>query len=300
MNRIRIRAPELPKLPDDFVPKYLKSLSSLQTFYNDAKRLVVLTGAGISTDSGIPDYRSPGRPPHNPILYYQFLESMEVRKRYWARGLIGYQTFSSCKPNDGHRAVHKFQESGKCFSIITQNVDGFHQQVGSKNVLEMHGNLHHIKCLDCHSKYPRAEIQEKLIENNIELWELYNYKKNIAEQQMKPDGDIDLLSEDYSRFNLPSCINCNSMNIHPDIVFMGGSLDTGMTEQTKEIIKNADSLLVVGSTLAVFSAYRLVLQANKAGIPVAVINKGITRADPIADIKIEENITDTLVFLAKS
>ena len=290
-----LRAPQL-HYAKDFVPRYLTSMDHILEFYNKAKRLLVITGAGISTDSGIPDYRSPGRPPSNPVLYRQFLDNLDVRKRYWGRGLFGYNSFKITKPNEGHELVTKMEKQGKCTGIITQNVDGYHQLSGSNNVLELHGNLHFIKCISCDYRYPRDDFQEKLKMDNLSFYDKYSNSLLTA----KADGDMDLIIDDYNEFILPRCTKCNSIDIHPDIVFMGGNINVEVDNLATKWIKESDSLLVIGSTLTVYSAYKLVKLAKTIGNPIAIINEGYTRADPIADIKIEKRITETLRVLVNS
>jgi NAD-dependent SIR2 family protein deacetylase len=298
-----VRSPSLPPLPADFVASYATSFESLREFYRQSKRLLVLTGAGISTDSGIPDYRSPGRPAANPIMYHQFVRSQEVRKRYWARGMMGYLNFASCSPNAGHVAVANMQQDGPCHAVITQNVDGYHQDAGATNVLEIHGNLHRVVCLDCGSRGPRAELQERMIALNRSFYDLLMAQaegmkrfpdEGVEKEVMKPDGDIDLAVDDFSGFILPRCFRCDSVNVEPDIVFMGGNIKPQVTETATRLVEESDSLLVIGSTLVVYSSYRLTKLAKSLHQPLAIINRGQTRSDPLADIKLEESIAPLL------
>ena len=220
---------------------------------------------------------------------------------------MGYLNFASTKPNAGHSAVAEIEQSGRCHGIITQNVDGYHQDAGAKNVIELHGNLHYVKCLDCHSRVPRAEFQERMIRENQKFYDA-NLERSRSGNRfpdentvpvMKPDGDIELVSEDFANFVLPRCSSCDSINVQPDIVFMGGNVDPEIAEKASQWVEEADGLLVLGSTLTVYSSFRLAKHIKRREFPLAIVNRGVTRADPIADIKIEEGVTDTLHYLLR-
>jgi NAD-dependent SIR2 family protein deacetylase len=246
-----------------------------------ARRLVVLTGAGCSTDSGIPDYRDAHgawkRTP--PMQIQQFMGSTAARQRYWARALIGWRAFRDVVPNAAHRVLARLERTGRLDTLITQNVDGLHQQAGSINVIDLHGRIDAVECLQCARHWPRALVQQQLEQLNPQ------WRARAAE--MAPDGDALLIEQDYSSFRLVDCARCAG-TLKPAVVFFGESVPEERVQRAYAAVHAADALLVVGSSLMVFSGYRFVRAASERGIAVAIINLGRTRADAEACIKIEE------------
>lgn|SRR3990167_541000 len=274
-------------------PTYKTTLEALLSFIENAKKLVVVTGAGISTDSGIPDYRSPGKVPPNPITHNQFVSAEEYRKRFWTRSYIGYLPFSTASPNISHYVLQELEKEGKLHHMITQNVDGLHRKAGTSKLTELHGNLHHVRCLNCDHKLTRMDMQRKIEELNGEILSLKDREK-LHQQSVKPDGDVEMGNFDYNLLRIPECDNCSVGTLMPEVVFMGGTVPTHISEAATRAVEEGDSLLVVGSTLTVYSSYRLAKLAKSKNIPLAIVNRGLTRADSFADIKIEDSIADTL------
>eukprot|EP00049_Salpingoeca_infusionum_P008893 m.147257 g.147257 ORF g.147257 m.147257 type:complete len:298 (+) comp14163_c0_seq2:112-1005(+) len=252
--------------------------TSLARFIQSSERLVFITGAGVSTDSGIPDYRSPGRPPYKPMTHQEFVNAQFTRQRYWARSVVGYRLMTSAQPNSVHKALAQLEEKGHRCHIITQNVDELHQKAGSENVLNLHGSIHYVRCSECDSCITRTDFQEILLESN-------DYMRDFADprsmpQSQRPDGDIDLLNDDlYRRFTVPECWSCGVGRVHPDVVLFGGSLSAEVRNKSLKLITDSDGVVVLGSTLSTFSAFRLLSLAREHDIPAFLINDGETRAD---------------------
>lgn len=244
------------------------------------ERLVVLTGAGCSTDSGIPDYRDASgawkrRP---PVQMRDFLMSEAVRKRYWARSLLGWRHFSVARPNAAHHALARLEAAGHVRHLITQNVDGLHQKAGSRRVTDLHGRLDEVLCLACGARGSRAVFQQELTARNP-AWSLLTAGH-------APDGDANLESQDFSGFDVPACIRCGGL-LKPAVVFFGDSIPAERTRSALQEAEAADALLVVGSSLMVWSGFRLVRAVAERGRPVAALNLGTTRADGLLEFKIE-------------
>jgi NAD-dependent SIR2 family protein deacetylase len=251
------------------------------------ERLVVLTGAGCSTDSGIPDYRDAAgawkrRP---PVQMQDFLKSEAVRKRYWARSLLGWRHFSAARPNAAHHALARLEAMGHVRHLITQNVDGLHQQAGSRRVTDLHGRLDEVLCLGCGAREPRAVFQQELTVRNP-VW-------SRLSAGHAPDGDADLESQDFSGFDVPACPQCGGL-LKPAVVFFGDSIPAEWTRAALQEAEAADALLVVGSSLMVWSGFRLVRAVAEHGRPVAALNLGTTRADELLEFKIEAPCGSTL------
>jgi NAD-dependent SIR2 family protein deacetylase len=251
--------------------------------------VVALTGAGISTGSGIPDYRGPsGRArPATPMTYQTFTGSPEARQRYWARSHLGWRFITGTTPNDGHRALAALQEQGLLAGVVTQNVDGLHQAAGSTGVVELHGALDRVICLRCKELTSRLSLHERLAEANP-AW-----RRDVA--VIRPDGDADL--DDVSGFEVVDCEVCGGL-LKPDVVFFGETVPRDRVDRTYAMVGAAGSLLVLGSSLKVMSGYRFVLHARRLGIPVAIVNQGETRGDAQADVRVDAELTDVLVQLA--
>ncbi|HEX6194894.1 MAG TPA: NAD-dependent protein deacetylase [Jiangellaceae bacterium] len=253
------------------------------------RRLLVLTGAGISTDSGIPDYRGNGTPRRTPMMYSEFRGSSENRRRYWARSHVGWRRMSTAEPNVGHRAVAELERSGSATGVITQNVDGLHIAAGSRTVVELHGRLADVVCLDCGDRCTRTAVHQRLAALNPEF--------NDVSAELRPDGDVDL--EKLDGFVVAGCEECGGV-LKPDVVFFGENVPRDRVATSTRMTDEAEALLVAGSSLAVLSGYRFVRQAHARGIPVAIVNRGATRGDDLADVKIDAGCSETLNVLAES
>lgn len=248
------------------------SLEALSAFIGRHRRLFVLTGAGLSTLSGIPDYRDrhgdwKGA---SPIQHQAFVTQLTKRKRYWARSMAGWPPVARARPNAGHRALASLENKGRISRIVTQNVDGLHQAAGSSAVVDLHGRLDRVVCLACGKRVSRSCIQDKLIAAN-RGW--------LTEADtLRPDGDIDLGEVDYEQFVVPDCPSCGGI-LKPEVVFFGGTVAPHVTKCAWDALDRADAVLVVGSSLMVWSGFRFVREAVRRGQPVAAVNRGRTRAD---------------------
>ncbi|MGW6688063.1 NAD-dependent protein deacetylase [Streptomyces sp. NPDC054961] len=234
--------------------------------------VLVVSGAGISTESGIPDYRSEGGSlrRHTPMTYQDFTGSAQARRRYWARSHLGWRTFGRARPNAGHRAVAAFGRSGLLAGVITQNVDGLHQVAGSAGVVELHGSLHRVVCLSCGDFSARPELAVRLEEANPGF--------DPMAAGINPDGDADLTDEQVGAFRVVPCAVCGGI-LKPDVVFFGEAVPPRRVEGCRELVRGAASLLVLGSSLTVMSGLRFVRQAAQAGKPVLIVNRDVTRGD---------------------
>ncbi len=262
----------------------------LREFIERHSRLFVLTGAGCSTDSGIPDYRDPdgGWKRPQPVQFRAFMDEPLTRKRYWARSLIGWRRFGRAKPNDSHRALVALERQGRLALLVTQNVDGLHQAAGSQAVLDLHGRLDTVRCMDCERRHSREALQCELLERNPD-WA-------HVEASDAPDGDADLHGLDFSGFDVPACADCGGL-LKPDVVFYGESVPGERVTQAMEAVREADAMLVVGSSLMVYSGYRFVRAAATLGKPIAAVNLGRTRADELLTLKIGQSCSTALAFL---
>jgi NAD-dependent SIR2 family protein deacetylase len=252
-------------------------------------RVAVLTGAGISTGSGIPDYRGPtgAARPASPMTYQEFTGNPLARQRYWARSHLGWRFITSTHPNAGHLALAELQAQGLIDGVITQNVDGLHQAARTTSVIELHGALTDVICLDCQALTTREQLDERLTAANP------TWHRETA--PIKPDGDADL--DDVTDFEIVDCLACGGM-LKPDVVFFGETVPRPRVDRAFSLVAGANSLLVLGSSLTVMSGYRFVLHARKLGIPVAIVNQGITRGDLLADVKVDAELSATLEQLA--
>ena len=263
---------------------------------------VILSGAGLSTESGIPDYRGPdGARRVTPMQYSEFTGSTDARQRYWARSFIGWQRFSRAKPNDGHRAVTRIQELGLVDGVITQNVDGLHQAAGAHDVIELHGSLEDVVCLACGERSSRLALQERMDQANPRFTDqvlaLVGDRSQVS-SQIRPDGDIVLDDAVVAAFRLPHCLVCGADTVKPDVVFFGESVPKPKVEQSFDLVDAASSLLVLGSSLAVMSGYRFVRRAARHGIPVAIVTSSPTRGDAEAMVRLHTPLGETLRALA--
>lgn len=266
--------PTLSWTPADGLPPGTTDLEPVA----DALRrggVLVLTGAGISTESGIPDYRGEGGSltRHTPMTYQDFTGSAGARRRYWARSHLGRRVFARARPNSGHRAVAAFERQGLLSGVITQNVDGLHQAAGSEGVVELHGGLGRVVCLSCRAFSPRAELAARLEEANA------GFAPVAA--GINPDGDADLSEEQVGDFRVVPCTVCGGI-LKPDVVFFGENVPPQRVEHCRALVREASSLLVLGSSLTVMSGLRFVRQAAQTGTPVLIVNRDPTRGDPHA------------------
>ena len=255
-------------------------------------RTLVLSGAGISTESGIPDYRGPSsaNSPREPMRYQQFVSSEAMRRRYWARSAIGWPLVRRARPNDGHRALARLEAERRIGGVLTQNVDGLHQAAGSRAVLELHGSLAAVRCLSCRRVESRRTLQRRLIEQNPAL--------SAYASEAAPDGDADLPHRAEEGLVPPGCSGCGGV-LKPDVVFFGENVPAARLAHAWRMYDAAQALLVVGSSLTVFSGFRFVRRAAADGKFVAILNDGPTRGDPLAQLKIGGRLGTVLPALAR-
>jgi NAD-dependent SIR2 family protein deacetylase len=251
--------------------------------------VAVLTGAGCSTESGIPDYRGPEtlRRARRPVQFRQFIESAAWRQRYWARAAQGWSLISNAEPNPAHLALADLEQRGRLCGLITQNVDRLHQAAGSHDVIELHGALAEVICLACGRLSLRAALQQRLIELNPG-W----FQRPV---EAAPDGDAEL--EQVEGFRVADCLACGGL-LKPHVVFFGENVPRARVESAWARVHEAEALLVVGSSLTVFSGYRFVKGAAERGLPIAILNQGPTRGDKEAALKLELQAGPTLTSLA--
>ncbi|WGL51977.1 NAD-dependent protein deacetylase [Nocardioides sp. BP30] len=252
--------------------------------------LVALTGAGLSTDSGIPDYRGPNAPARMPMTYGEFVSGPTAQQRYWARSALGWSRMKVAEPNAGHRALAAIDPE----LLITQNVDGLHEAAGSRNVVALHGRISQVVCLSCGTISQRADLQRRLEELNP------GWAERHAEVTVRPDGDVDL--EDTDGFVVPACEVCGGV-LKPDVVFFGENVPRQRVERCMAAVdalaEQDGALLVAGSSLTVMSGLRFVRRAAKAGTPVVIVNRGVTRGDPLATYRVDTGTSEFLTALAR-
>jgi NAD-dependent SIR2 family protein deacetylase len=252
---------------------------ALAGFIDRHPRLFVLTGAGCSTDSGIPDYRDAAgewkRSP--PVQFQAFMQDLAARQRYWARSLAGWRRFGQARPNATHRALAHLERQGRVELLVTQNVDRLHQAAGSMNVVDLHGRLDLVRCMTCRRPDSRHDLQRRLEAANPEWADL--------DARAAPDGDADLDAKDFSTFEVPGCPACGGV-LKPDVVFFGEGVPRGRVDLAMAHLRRADAMLVVGSSLMVYSGYRFAQAAADIGLPIAAVNLGRTRADDLLQLKV--------------
>jgi NAD-dependent SIR2 family protein deacetylase len=258
----------------------------------DGRRVVVLTGAGLSTDSGIPDYRGPDSPPSNPMTIRQFTSDPVFRQRYWARNHVGWRHMHDTLPNAGHRALAELEHIGAVTGVITQNVDLLHTKAGSQQVVDLHGTYAKVICLGCGFRLSREELADELESLNPGFLERAEAVGGIA---VAPDADA--MVTETSSFRYVDCPRCGGM-LKPDIVYFGESVPKDVVAQAYSLVDAADALLVAGSSLTVFSGLRFVRHAAATDKPVAIINRGPTRGDALATVKLDAGCSELLVLLA--
>ena len=265
-------------------------MTRLQQFIDAHPRLFVLTGAGCSTDSGLPDYRDRDgqwkRAP--PVTYAAFMNQPGTRQRYWARSMVGWRRFGSALPNATHRALAELERRGQVELLVTQNVDRLHQRAGSERVIDLHGRLDLVRCMGCDATFPRDDYQHRLVTGNPTWAQL--------DATDAPDGDADLEAQDFGHFDVPPCSRCGGI-VKPDVVFFGEGVPRERVDAATRAWQSADAVLVVGSSLMVYSGYRFPHAAALAGKPIAAVNLGHTRADPLLTLKVDARCSDALAFL---
>ena len=252
------------------------------------KRFLLLTGAGISTDSGLPDYRGDGSPRRSPMTIQQFMSSPAARSRYWLGSHLGWQRFSSVRPNEGHQAAGRMQRDGLIVPIVTQNVDELHEAGGASDVVHLHGQLSRVLCLDCGTLHDRVEVARWIDQANpwLELPEAV---------ELHPDGDVTPMPG--AELTVPPCPVCGGI-LKPDVVFFGELVPREVFAAAQRALADAEAVVVAGSSLAVNSAVRILNGARRAGLPVAVVNRGATRWDARADVRVEGSTSEVLSDLS--
>lgn len=267
-------------------------IDALLGFCDRHARLVVLTGAGCSTEAGIPDYRdADGEWKRSaPMRYQLFVADEMARRRYWARSMVGWRTMAQARPATAHRALAALEAAGRIRLLVTQNVDGLHDAAGSRAVVDLHGRVDTVCCLGCGRRSPRHELQQELSRRNPQWAGL--------DARSAPDGDADLEHRDFAAFDVPPCPQCGGM-LKPDVVFFGENVPRERVAAVRDALAQADALLVAGSSLMVYSGYRFVEDAVAARKPVAIVNRGRTRADGVATLKLEHEVGAALETLAR-
>jgi NAD-dependent SIR2 family protein deacetylase len=262
-------------------------MSALREFIQRHPRLAVLTGAGVSTSSGIPDYRDEAGEwkRSRPVEFRPFMTDPKVRQRYWSRSTVGWPVIRGARPNGAHRALAQLEDRGIVQLLITQNVDGLHTSAGSRNVVDLHGRLDAVRCMSCAHTLARAELQCQLLADNP-AWAQ-------VEGRVAPDGDVDIEGRDYSGFIVPDCPQCGGI-LKSDVVFFGETVPRERVDRAFEGVANADALLVVGTSLMVYSGFRFVEAAAAAGKPIAAVNRGRTRADHLFALKVRAPTDEVL------
>ena len=261
------------------------------------RRVVVLAGAGCSTESGIPDYRGPdgSLKTRTPIRYGEFVRRPSARTRYWARSAVGWPRMSGTRPNPAHRALAELEAGGVVAGVITQNVDGLHHAAGSRRVVELHGSLGRVTCLDCGEHAPRDAFQERIRALNTDWFDRLDRRNATT----APDGDAELSDAVVMGFRVPGCHACDGV-VKPDVVLFGENVPADRVDDAWALFAEGEVLLVVGSSLAVYSGRRFVYRAREEDVPVAVINLGPTRADPVAVAKVEDRLGRVLPRVARA
>jgi NAD-dependent SIR2 family protein deacetylase len=265
-------------------------MEQLAEFVRQHPSLLVLTGAGLSEPSGIPVYRDKQGTwlRTKPIQHNEFLKSPQSRQRYWARSMVGWPRMAEAQPNAGHLALVELERAGFISQLITQNVDCLHQRAGHRAVIDMHGSLDRVRCLGCERLLPRALLQQSLQALNPDL------QGHLA--QMRPDGDADLADELIANVQIPDCPDCQGI-LKPDVVFFGGTIAGTVSAAVQEAVAQCSAVLVVGSSLTVFSGFRICRDAHRSGKPIAALNQGLMRADALIQLKVEEDCATGLTRL---
>ncbi|KAL8473455.1 hypothetical protein ACS0TY_030330 [Phlomoides rotata] len=299
-------------LPSDFLrhkkmvpsadPPKVEDINILYQFFDRSSKLVVLTGAGISTESGIPDYRSPNgaySTGFRPITHQEFIRSNRARRRYWARSYAGWRRFTAAEPGPAHIALASLEKAGRIKFMMTQNVDRLHHRAGS-NPLELHGTVYVVACTNCGFSLPRSSFQDQVKALNpkwAEAIESLDYDSRLDKSfgmKQRPDGDIEIDEKFWEEeFHIPNCQKCDGI-LKPDVVFFGDNVPKGRADRAMEAAKECDAFLVLGSSLMTMSAFRLVRAAHEAGAATAIVNVGVSRADNLIPLKINAKLGEIL------
>ncbi|MDH1253685.1 NAD-dependent protein deacetylase [Comamonas thiooxydans] len=270
------------------------ALWRLQDWLHAHPRVVVIGGAGCSTEVGIPDYRDRNgqwkRP--QPVTYQAFMGDVLVRQRYWARSMLGWRVMGQARPGSAHQALARLEQQGRLELLITQNVDGLHDAAGSLNIVDLHGRIDTVRCMDCDKRSARADLQQWLLALNPAWVELY--------AAPAPDGDADLEDQDFSPFVVPACPHCGTGLIKPDVVFFGETVPRERVQTCMAAVARADAVLIAGSSLMVYSGYRFALAAHEQGKSIVAINQGVTRADALLAFKVEADVGQVLMGLIEA
>ncbi len=268
------------------------ALESLARMLSDGRRFTVLTGAGCSTDSGIPDYRdSNGDWKHaRPVMFNDFMADPAIRQRYWARSMLGWPRMAGARPGNAHHSLTTLQVAGRVQRLITQNVDGLHQKAGAEDVIDLHGRLDEVRCQQCELLQPRADWQHHIAELNPEWFE------KVADARDAPDGDAIINNADYADFNLADCPRCGGI-VKPEVVFFGENVPRRRVIDAYDAVDQCDGMIVVGSSLMVFSGFRFARRCSEQDKPLFLINRGKTRADDLATGKIDAGCAEALEAL---
>lgn len=274
----------MPLAPSPAIPDLDTAIDVLS-----GRRVAVLTGAGVSTDSGIPDYRGEGAPVRRPMTFQQFLADASFRKRYWAGSHLGYRHFRTAEPNAGHRALAVLEAGGVTNGVVTQNVDGLHLRAGSSRVVDLHGSVDRVVCLTCGQEFARETIAQRMAAANPWL-------EHPDEVRLNPDGDVDVV--DIDSFRVPECSVCSGV-LKPDVVFFGEFVPVERFAEARAMVAGADALLIAGSSLVVNSGIRLLETALRKKLPVVVVNRGVTKGDSRATVKLNAGTSETLTALAE-
>jgi NAD-dependent SIR2 family protein deacetylase len=252
------------------------------------RRLAILTGAGVSTDSGIPDYRGKGAPVRTPMTVEQFLASEDARRRYWVGSHLGWQAFAAAAPNPGHLALASLESQGIASGVVTQNVDGLHVRAGSRRVVELHGTMRRVFCTHCGQVFDRRDLAQRVEAENPWI----QVPENVP---LGPDGDV--LPESTAGFRIPACTVCGGM-LKPDVVFFGEFIPAEKFREAEQLVHGSDALVIAGSSLVVNSGIRLMERARRRRLPIIIVNRGATRADHRATVKIDAGTSEVLQALA--
>ncbi len=264
---------------------------TIEKFLQHSDRILVITGAGCSTASGIGDYRDEqgAWKRAQPVQHQAFMQTLSWRQRYWARSQVGYPEFKRAMPNVAHQVLARWESQGRLCGLITQNVDGLHQRAGHQQVIDLHGRLDQVVCMSCGETLSRDVVQQWL--------DMHNAPAIHDTTGMAPDGDADLACTDFSAIKVPECQQCGGI-LKPDVVFFGDSVPKDRVAQAFTQLDQADSVLVIGSSLMVYSSFRFVRRAAELGLPIAALNRGKTRADELLTLKVDADCGETLKRLS--
>lgn len=273
-------------------PVHPADIEKLQDFFNSTKKLLVMTGAGLSTESGIPDYRSEGvglyaRTDRRPVQHSDYMGSAKNRQRYWARNFVGWPQFSSFQPNESHMVLSQWERAGKIQWLVTQNIDSLHHKAGSSKLTELHGCTYRVVCMSCKALYKRWDLQEVFKQHNP------GWTAEVESLEIAPDGDVLLTDEQVEDFKVPGCEKCGGI-LKPDVVFFGDNVPVPKVDFVYGQVDSCDGLLVLGSSLHVYSGFRFANRAASQGKPIAIVNIGPTRADNLVNIKIDAKCSEVL------